>query len=303
MNQLSRWWFGCVIISSFAVMSLAAEEHTARMELRHNMPFVQVMVNGKGPFTFGIDTGTGGEALVTAALVQQLNLPEIGKAEVGDPSGRNQKEIPLVELQSLQVAGIEFHKLRAAQFEPSTREGQIDGILGFPLFAKYVLTLDYPAEQMKLATGSLTSDGGKTVVPFTMPNNVPIIELTVGSQHVEANVDSRGGGLSLPEKFAGQLKFASEPVVIGRGRTVSNEFQIKGAELAEEIQVGTYTFPHPFVVINPVLPLGNFGAAALRNFAVTFDEQNKLMRLESAQKSIVIAAPVAKLPAAKAASK
>lgn len=29
------------------------------MELRRNMPFVQVQVTGRGPFTFGIDTGTG----------------------------------------------------------------------------------------------------------------------------------------------------------------------------------------------------------------------------------------------------
>ncbi len=213
------------------------------MELRHNMPFVQVMVNGKGPFTFSIDTGTGGEALVTPALIQQLNLPVVGKVEVGDPSGLNKKEVPTVKLHSLEVAGVEFKDVQAAQFEPSPREGQIDGILGFPLFAKYLLTLDYPQQRLTLATGALTPDGGKTVIPFTMPNNVPVIQLKTGSQQIDAHLDSRGVGLSFPEKFAPDLKFVSDPIVIGRGRTVSNQFEIKGAELAGDVEARQLYLP------------------------------------------------------------
>jgi len=261
------------------------------MELRHNMPFVQVMVNGKGPFTFGIDTGTGGSALITSTLCQQLNLPEVGKAEVGDPTGRNKKELSVVKLQSLQVAGVEFKDIQAVQFEPSQREGHVDGILGFPLFAKYLLTLDYPKQQLRLAAGTLKPDGGQTVIPFTMPNNVPIIQIKVSSQLIDANVDSRGPGLSIPEKYASSLKFASEPIVIGRGRTVSNEFEIKGAELAGDVVVGSYTFHNPFLATDPVLPQANFGGLAFRNFAVTFDQQNRLMRLESAEKTLLIPAP------------
>ena len=272
-------------------LPLPAQEHSVPMELRHNMPFVQVMVNGKGPFTFSIDTGTGGEALVTPALIQQLSLPVSGKVEVGDPSGLNKKEVPTVKLHSLSVAGIEFKEVQAAQFEPSPREGQIDGILGFPLFAKYLLTLDYPQQRLTLATGALTPDGGKTVIPFTMPDSVPVIQLKTGSQQIDAHLDSRGVGLSFPERFAAGLKFVSDPIVIGRGRTVSNQFEIKGAELAGDVEVGSYTFPHPFIEMNPVLPLANFGAIPLQHFAVTFDQANKLLRLESADKTIVIPAP------------
>jgi Aspartyl protease len=290
-HALSRAVLVLLSLVIFLSTSVFAQDHAAPMELRHNMPFVQVMVNGKGPFTFGIDTGTGGNALVTPALVQQLSLSEVGKAEVGDPTGRNKKELSIVKIQSLQVAGVEFKELQAVQFEPSQREGQVDGILGFPLFAKYLLTLDYPKQQLKLETGALNADGGKNVIPFTTPHDVPIIQLTVGSQQIDANVDSRGPGLSIPEKFARSLKFASEPIVIGRGRTVSNEFEIKGAELAGDIMVGAYVFHNPFVATDPVLPLGNFGGMALRNFAITFDQQNKLLRLEAADKTLVIPAP------------
>ncbi len=279
--------------------SLLAEDHAAPMELRHNMPFVQVMVNGKGPFTFGIDTGTGGEALVSPALIEQLKLPASGKIEIGDPTGRNKKEVSQVKLETLEVAGITFRGVQAVQFEPSQREGQVDGILGFPLFAKYLMTLDYPKQQLRLETGALKPDGGQTILPFAMPDSVPVIQLKVGTRQVDAHVDSRGPGLSLPEKFAAGLKFASEPIVLGRGRTVSNEFVIKGAEFDGNIELGSYTFSHPFLAMDPVLPLANFGAIALRNFAVTFDQQNKLLRLESTEKTILIPAP--RRPAAAAA--
>ena len=281
-----------LLLFLFAVApSLIAEEHSAPLELRHNMPFVQVTVNGQGPFTFGIDTGTGGEALVSPALIKQLNLPVTGNAEIGNPSGNNPQRAPLVKVQSLKVAGVEFSDVRAVQFQPSSREGQCDGILGFVLFRKYLLTLDYPKQQLLLTAGALKPDGEQTVLPFTMPHDVPIIPLMFGSQQVDAHVDSRGVGLSVPEKFAGGLKFASDPVVLGRGRTVSNSFEIKGAELAGDIRVGGYTFSHPFVEISPVLPEANFGSLPLHYFAVTFDQANKLLRLESPTKTLELPAP------------
>jgi len=280
-----------VLLTLTTVSWLAAQDHSAPMELRHNLPFVQVMVNGKGPFTFGIDTGTGGEALVSPDLIQQLGLPVTGEEEVGDPSGHNSHKVPKVRIDSLKVAGVEFKNVEAVQHQPSPREGQCDGILGFVLFHDYLFTLDYPGNQLTLTSGSLKADGDSTVIPFTMPDNVPVIELSVGTQKVEADVDSRGAGLSLPEKFAAGLKFVSEPIVIGRGRTVSNEFEIKGAQLAGDIKVGGYTFPQPFVAINPLFPVGNFGSIALQHFAVTFDQKNKLLRLVAPSKTIAIPAP------------
>jgi hypothetical protein len=281
-----------LMLALLASVSVAEDaSHTAAIELRRNMPFVQVMVNGKGPFTFGIDTGTGGEALVSNALAQQLELPAIGEAEVGDPSGLNPRKVRVLGIGSLKVAGVEFKDVKAVEYDPSSREGQCDGILGFVLFRDYLFTLDYPHEQLTLATGSLSPDGGTAVIPFSMPDNVPVVQLAVGAQKIDAHLDSRGMGLSFPEKFAQGLKFVSEPKVIGRGRTVSSNFEIKGAQLASDVRLGGYNFPQPFVEINPVFPVANFGAIPLHNFAVTFDQKSKLVRLVAKDKSIVIAPP------------
>ncbi len=294
MTSELRHDLGFAMLFFLAVASTCLAQnapHSVAMELRHNMPFVQVMVNGKGPFTFGIDTGTGGQALVSPALIQQLKLPITGEEEIGDPSGVNSHKVPAVRIDSLEVAGVEFKNVEAVQHQPSPREGQCDGILGFVLFRNYLLTLDYPGEKLMLESGSLKPDGGNTVIPFTMPDKVPVIELIVGTQKIDAHLDSRGVGLSLPEKFAAGLKFVSDPIVLGRGRTVSNEFEIKGAQLAGDVRLGGYTFPQPFIEINPLLPLANFGAIPLQDFAVTFDQKKLLLRLLAAEKNIVIQAP------------
>ncbi len=290
----------CCLTSLLLILLTAASlagdaSHSIPMEIRGNMPFVQVMINGKGPFTFSIDTGTGGQALVTPELIQQLSLPVVGEEEVGDPSGRNSHKVPTVRINSLKVAGLEFNNVTAAEHTPSPREGQCDGILGFVLFRNYLFTLDYPGKQLTLASGSLKPDGENTVIPFTMPDQVPLIELSVTSGSspvkVKAHLDSRGAGLSFPEKLAQGWKFASEPIVIGRGRTVSNDFEIKGGQLAGDIRVGGYTFPQPFIMINPIFPVANFGAIPLQHFAVTFDQNNLLLRLVASEKSIVIDPP------------
>ena len=280
-----------LLLVVLASPALLAQEHSATMELRHGMPFVQVMVNGKGPFTFSIDTGTGGQALVTDELIQQLNLPVIGEDEVGDPSGLNSHKVPKVRIDSLKVAGLEFKDVQATQHRPSPREGKCDGILGFLLFRDYLFTMDYPGQKLILSSGNLTPDGGNTIISFTMPDNVPLIQLSVESQSIDAHVDSRGSGLSVPEKFAQGLKFVSEPIVIGRGRTVSNDFEVKGAQLAGDVRLGGYTFSQPFVAINPIFPVGNFGAIPLQYFSVTFDQKNKLLRLLAKDKVIVMPPP------------
>jgi len=290
MKRLLQMSYALSIVVIAMVSVLPAQEiASAPMELRRNLPHLQVMVNGKGPFTFGIDTGTGGEALVSPQLVEQLSLPVTGEEQVGDPSGVNGRKVPVYRLDSLKVAGVDFKNVSATQYPGTSKD--FDGILGFVLFRDYLFTLDYPNQKVTLARGSLPAADGNEIVAFTMPDNVPLIELTIGSQKVAAHVDSRGPGLSVPAKFADGLKFVSEPIVIGRGRTVSNEFEIKGAQLASDMQLGGYTFPKPFLAINPLFPVGNFGAAALHHFAVTFDQKNKLVRFVAKDKTIVLPLP------------
>jgi hypothetical protein len=264
---------------------------SAPLKLRRAMPFVQVMVNGRGPFTFGIDTGTGTEALVAPAHADALSLPSAGTVEAGDPSGKNPRHLRQVKVATLSVAGVDFTGITAAVYAPSQAEGRCDGILGFPLFRGRLLTIDYPGSRLLLGTGSLSPPADGTTVPFRAPDGVPVVDLRVGSETVPAVVDSRGSGLALPASLAPRLKLAGEPMVIGRGRTISGEFEVRGVDLAEDVRLGPYTFQRPFVGLHPEFPIGNVGGIVLRAFVVTFDQRARLLRLEAPERTLVLPRP------------
>ena len=273
-------------------LSLAAQNSTstARLELTHGKPFVNVMVNGKGPFRFVIDTGTGASAFVTAQLADVLHLPVTGQVHLSDPSKQGGQRVPLVQIQSLEVAGVVFTDISAVRHALSAADGNCDGLLGFELFHNYLLTLDYPNRRMTLASGTLTPDGGQSVLPFRMPYGIPIIPLRIGSVEIEAQIDSGGTGLSLPEGLISRLKFDSSPEVFGSAQSLSTRFELKAAKLAGDVQLGSYIFTRPFVEINAALPLANFGSSAMQDFAFTFDQREGLVRFEAPRQILHLAA-------------
>jgi predicted aspartyl protease len=281
-----------VSVSPPAQVSTTPEEplHTAPMDVIHDKPFVMVRVNGKGPFRFVIDTGTGGQALVTPALADALGLPAAGQARLNDPSGQGGKSTPMVLMDRLEVAGVEFRGVRAVRHAVNGEDGDCDGVLGFTLFSDYLLTLDYPNRRMTLAVGALAPDGENEVVAFRMPDGVPIAAMEIGKLRIEALVDSGGDGLSLPAGLVSRLKFAVDPVAYAAGQSFSTRFEIKAAKLAGDARLGGYTFERPFVEIHAAFPLANFGGCPMQNFAWTFDQKNLLLRMEASRKRFKLTA-------------
>lgn len=265
-------------------------EHTAHIDISHGKPFVMVTINGRGPFRFIIDTGTGGEAFITSALATNLGLTQIGRIHLSDPTGRGSRVVPMVLIPSLQVAGIEFTSIKAAVHDLDQSDGPCQGLLGFPLFHSLLLTLDYPNRMIQLSSGELSPDGEHQVLPFRMPDGIPLISLRIGKTVIEAQLDSGGAGLSLPEELASHMNFTSDPVGFSDAYSLTTRFQLKGGKLASDVRLGTYTFQHPFIEINPAFPLANFGACPMQNFAITFDQQHALVRFDSARQTIHLSA-------------
>lgn len=294
MRRPSPIAFSIAALAAFTITSAAqsglAGEHTTRIELTHGKPFVMVKVNGKGPFRFVIDTGTGAQAFVTPTLAEQLGLPTSGQVHLSDPSQQRAQSVPLVQIQTLQVAGVEFNNVQAVVHSLGSGDGYYEGLLGFPLFRDFLLTLDFPNRRITLASGALKPDGAHSVLPFRTLQGLPIVSLSVGKVNVDTEIDSGGDGLSLPEEIAPRLKYLNDPVPFGRGESLSTRFQIKTARLAMDVHVGSYTFARPCVEINGAFPLANFGSSAMHDFALTFDQKNHLVRFDATRKSHELAA-------------
>lgn len=76
------------------------------MQFRGLMPVVEVMVNGKGPFLFLVDTGAAGMLRADTTLVQRLELPKIGEDIASDTSGKNSVKIDEGRLETISIGGI-----------------------------------------------------------------------------------------------------------------------------------------------------------------------------------------------------
>jgi hypothetical protein len=233
--------------------------------------------------------------LVTPELADELAIPASGQVELSDPSGQGKRNVPIVLLKSLLVAGVEFTGVRAVVHALGSEEPPCQGLLALALFRDSLLTLDFPNRELRLASGSLSPDGGQFVLPYRMPAGLPIITIRFGKSITDAQIDSGGTGLSLPENLASRLKFASDPLEIGYGSSLSTRFRIKEAKLASDVSLGRYTFKQPWVEVNRAFPLVNLGASAMQTFAVTFDQKNALVRFEGEQKRIHLSTPPAPL--------
>lgn len=292
-------WLASGAVCAQRLTNIALPSHTpvvksyqAPMIERYGKPYVMVMVNGRGPFRFVIDTGTGADVLVSPELAQVLALPEIGQVGITDPSGQGSRKATIVQMDSIELAGLTFTNIKAVQHSFFAEAGSCQGLLGFTLFRDYLLTLDFPNRRVLLESGALKPDGEKNVLPFRMPDGVPIARLKVdGLPPVEAQLDSGGGGLVLPDALAARLKYDVAPIVYASGRSIATRFQLKAAKLASDVRIGRYTFPHPVVEIHPAFPLVNFGSPPMQNFAITFDQRNLLVRFMAKEKRFTLLMP------------
>ena len=293
MKHLLKFAAACIIVTfpgsiHTQNLDLVNQDHSTYMEVTHGKPYVMVTINGKGPFRFIVDTGTGGDAIISPELAGQLGIPITGEARLNDPTGQGGQDARIRKIDTLRVAGVDFYSVKAIEHALPVGDGACQGVLGFTLFKDFLLTLDYIDGRLILASGDLTPDGEKSVLPFRMPDGVPIAWLRIGNRDVEAQIDSGGAGLSLPERLIPQLRLSAEPVVFAKGESLSTRFQIKVAKLASDVRMGDITLDRPWVEINRAFPLANFGSCPLQHFIVTFDQDNKLVRLEGPHKRITL---------------
>ncbi len=259
--------------------------YSAPLELIHDKPYVSVTVNGRGPFRFLVDTGTGGQALVTPELADELSLPVVGHARLEDPSGLGEQRSDITRIVSLKIAGAEFSDVDAVVHN-LYGDAKCQGVLGFTLFEDYLLTLDFPGRRMLLKPGVIDRNASGSVLPFEMPDGVPIVQIKIDEQQFGAQLDSGGTGLSVPEKDSKELKFEETPVDFAKGESVSTRFQIRAARLESDVKLGRYTFKQAFIEIDSAFPLVNIGSTPLQHFVITFDQTNELVRLYSSEDTL-----------------
>ena len=147
-------------------------------ELLNNHIYVQVGLNGKGPFRLLCDTG--GANIVTPGLAQQLGLETQGALQ-GRGVGEKSEDVALTRIDTLQVGDATLNDQLFAVFPLETlaaAEGvPQQGLIGYEVFKRFVVKVDYERSELILTLPSAFSySGDGTVVPFQFNGQIPQVE-------------------------------------------------------------------------------------------------------------------------------
>jgi len=112
---------------------------------------VEVKINGKGPYRMIFDTGAPTNLLNSKTAKEAGLLKKDDKAAMPLFGAMGAKTIKTLEIGDLKVEGMQTmvmdHPTVAAIAEVV---GPVEGIIGFPFFARYKMTIDYEKKKMTL---------------------------------------------------------------------------------------------------------------------------------------------------------
>lgn len=276
------------------VISPGKSSVTIPFELEDNRIFVDVKLNGKGPFHFILDSGAGNA--ITPEVARLLGLKLENPFQVSGV-GENTEQGWRTAIDSIELGDIKGSNQAFSVFSLDTIKNAIgfrkfDGLIGFELFSSFVAKIDYQNSNVSFTDpGEFSYTGKGVVIPSEFSGHIPRIDAELDGFRGKFIIDT-GDRSSLTlfvpfiEKNKLRDKYAPKiEVVTGWG--------IGGPVKAQVIRTGTLKLDE-FAVKDPVtrLPLlksggftenaaiGSIGTGVLKRFNIIFDYRRSRLILE-----------------------
>ena len=241
------------------------------------IPVVDVMIDGKGPYRFGIDTGAQGIGRISADLAAQLGLMSVGQVQTPAPGGTLDTR-KIYRARKLAIGGMTFaYADLVAMAALPNRPTSWSGILGMDLFKKVTLTLDYGRGAMKLSGEPLS--GG---VAAKFDSGIPSIPLKIGTSELTVDLDTGNGAapLFVSEAVAKSVPQSGPTVERGKARTSFGEFSIMQAPIAVPVTVGGTALPVDAIGWPAARGEGNLGSRGLAGMQLSVDRADGLVAIK-----------------------
>ncbi len=257
---------------------------TTPFELANNHIYVKVKLNGKGPFTFLCDTG--GANIVTPPLAKELGLKPQGALQ-GRGVGEKSEDVGLVKVDMLQLGDVTLSNQLFAAYPMQSFEQveglAIGGLVGYEIFKRFVVTVNYERSLLTLtAPSAFNYQGNGTVLPFKFNYHIPQVEGEIDGIKGACDIDTGSrSSLSLLAPFVEKhgLKGRYAPKVEGvtgwgvGGAARSLITRVKELRLGSIVvkdPVTEFSLQSKGAFIDPYVA-GNVGGGVLKRFNITFD--------------------------------
>jgi PDZ domain/Aspartyl protease len=256
------------------------------LQIVNNHVYLNVMLDGRGPYTFVLDSG--GDYIVTPDVANALRAKTSGGLRL-QGVGNATEGASFTHIDSIAIGNAVVRDQYTLVLPIATGFGvaegmRIDGMVGYQLLARFLITIDYANSKLTLAMPSRAPAAapGAVGIGFFIDGSIPRIPVTVDGVSTSAEVDTGNrAGLELSAPF-----LATHAAIAALAKTAPSVigFGVGGPAYARlgripALQVGPYQINNTVAsfstqsqgaLADPFNP-ANIGGAIWRRFDVTFD--------------------------------
>jgi hypothetical protein len=269
------------------------------VQLVNNLVFVSARVGNSEPLSFILDTGASATVLnrtVAERLGLDLQASQDARTGGGSVQTASAAGITLsvgnVSLPNVTIVAIDLTGLNTGLGRP------VDGILGYDIFRRYVVEIDYAAATLRLHDPAEYRYAGEgDMVTIFVEDQIPFVQVQVlrpsgGAADAKVEFDTgQTGAMTLVEPYvdthhlvaAQQPTLRIRPGAILSGRVTAEVVRTAGFRL------GQFLMKNPVVTVAPDAEgagvsgetVGLLGGEALRRFTVIVDYSRSRIILEA----------------------
>ena len=270
------------------------------IQIYNNLVVIPVILNGRLPLRFILDTGVRTSILTQKAFTDILNLSYSRKYTISGPGGEKIVEAYIINNVSLELPGVigKGHALLVLDEDHLELRNylgtDVHGILGYELFSRFIVKIDYEKKLLTLALPNKIRHSKYQPVPISIEDTKPYMQTDVvmtDGQKLKAKllVDTGAShGLLLEPGSDSTIHAPTHTVssIIGRG--LGGEI-IGRLGRIQSMAVGDYTLENPIasfpdpnsyfdsLKIGSVFRNGSVGGELLSRFTVIFDFPKQMM--------------------------
>lgn len=169
-----------------------------------NLIFAEIMIEGKGPYNFAIDTGAT-QTVISEKLATSLGLQPITSTVVFGIGGAGKVDTKIYKVKELSAGDIKVSNVPVGTFDDPLISQIADGILGTSIFSDFIITVDYPNGQMELARKRPAIAAGTETAPIWFFSNLLLMPMDVNGKHGNFIVDTGAVTTVISHSMAAQL--------------------------------------------------------------------------------------------------
>ncbi|MEZ5443588.1 MAG: aspartyl protease family protein [Lysobacterales bacterium] len=258
-------------------------------ELINNHIYVQVEVNGQ-PLRLLFDTG--GVNLLTPKAAERLGLSSSGQLAARGV-GEKAQDVGFAQAEQLRIGTFELDQPLFYVIDLGPMMGvegmEFDGLVGFEVFKRAIVQIDYPARRLRLYPEGSAQASGHTL-PFVLDERIPVIEGQLDGLPLRISIDTGSrAALTVHSPFARrqqleQQKALAAPAINGwgvGGGLTSQAFRIDrlqlGAIAIDGVTADMYLGDKGAFANNETD--ANLGSGLLKAFVATFDYARQSLTL------------------------